>query len=568
MAALTASLTVALLSATTLAGCALSPANPSDTAAPSPSDHLLTAAASNPERSLLPSDASDLSGTKITSLIFSGLSYLDETGEIRNELAKSVTANRDCTEYDISIQDGKLFSDGTKLTAENFIRAWNDAARASNRRSSSGLFAPIEGFSATADRELTGLKWVSDTRFKVQLSRPTCDFPYRLTATAFVPLPDSAFDSNGNVTAGFKESPYGYGPYMLARENAWERGTQLTLLPNSRYDGPRQAQNQGITFKFYNDLDRAYQDLLAGVLDVDDILPASDPVDSVDPEAVEAPNTGKPPQVPEDPEAITDALGERAAVASSWHLKSLAIPSAGHFVQGSEEGKLRRAAISQAFDRQAIVKQYFDTTRIQATDFLSPAAPGHSDKVAGHEVLTYRPDEARRLWAAANEISPWGEGETFTIARPSNGLNEWIDKALESIGSTLGIPTAGKPYLDQCAIDLAVSRGDIASAYLVDWQSPYFGTGPSLFPLFTTGGYANRFGYSSAELDTTLAKAGATPDPNQATRLYQQAQVTLLRDLPLIPLWHANSLVGWAPGIGDVSLDWRGVPQYWRITKP
>lgn len=506
-------------------------------------DTLINAAATEPERSLIPADSSYSAGATFTTLLFSGLSYLNPDGTIANELATAVVPNPDCTEYDIQIRPGEVFSDGTKLKTDNFIRAWNDAAKASNRRRKAGLFEPIEGFSATTNQDLTGLQRLSDTHFKVHLTQPTCDFPMRLTDPAFVPLPDSAFDTAGNVTSGFGENPYGYGPYMLAREGAWEHGIQLTLVPNARYHGPRQAQNAGLAFKFYHDPDQAYEDLTSGALDIDEALPDS------------------------AKDSFTEQLGDRTLTVSSAHVKFLAIPSSGHFALNTDEGRLRRAAVSQAINREDIVKRFFNGTRQVATDFVTPTIAGHTAKLPGSEVLTYRPDVARSLWDQANQISPWPEGETFTIARPDNGLNAWIDVALGTIGSTLGIRTAGKSYLDQRAIDMAVTRGDIDSAFLVDWQSPYPGMHSYLQPGFATRGYANNVGYSSPEFDAVLNHARGVSEDAAANREYQRAEAILLRDLPVLPLWHAKSLIGWSPQVKDVEPNWRGSVQYWKVAQ-
>lgn len=506
-------------------------------------DTLINAAATEPERSLIPADSSYSAGATYATLLFSGLSYLNPDGTIANELATAVVPNPDCTEYDIQIRPGEVFSDGTKLKADNFIRAWNDAAKASNRRRKAGLFEPIEGFSATTNQDLTGLQRLSDTHFKVHLTQPTCDFPMRLTDPAFVPLPDSAFDTAGNVTSGFGENPYGYGPYMLAREGAWEHGIQLTLVLNARYHGPRQAQNAGLAFKFYHDPDQAYEDLTSGALDIDEALPDS------------------------AKDSFTEQLGDRTLTVSSAHVKFLAIPSSGHFALNTDEGRLRRAAVSQAINREDIVKRFFNGTREVATDFVTPTIAGHTAKLPGSEVLTYRPDVARSLWDQANQISPWPEEETFTIARPDNGLNAWIDVALGTIGSTLGIRTAGKSYLDQRAIDMAVTRGDIDSAFLVDWQSPYPGMHSYLQPCFATGGYANNVGYSSPEFDAVLNHARGVSEDAAANREYQRAEAILLRDLPVLPLWHAKSLIGWSPQVKDVEPNWRGSVQYWKVAQ-
>ena len=70
-----------------------------------------------------------------------------------------------------------------------------------------------------------------------------------------------------------------------------------------------------------------------------------------------------------------------------------------------EEGRARRAAICRAIDRKLICDKLYYGTRTPAKDFTAPTVVGWTADVPGNEVLTYDPDEARRLWAKAEAIS-------------------------------------------------------------------------------------------------------------------------------------------------------------------
>ena len=70
-----------------------------------------------------------------------------------------------------------------------------------------------------------------------------------------------------------------------------------------------------------------------------------------------------------------------------------------------EEGRARRAAICRAIDRTLVCDKLYYGTRTPARDFTAPTVAGWTAEVPGNEVLTYDPDEARRLWARAEAIS-------------------------------------------------------------------------------------------------------------------------------------------------------------------
>ena len=69
--------------------------------------------------------------------------------------------------------------------------------------------------------------------------------------------------------------PVGNGPYKLASDDAWEHNVKITLVPNENYVGDEKAQNEGVTYVFYNSMDAAYNDLKAGNVDVLDAVPSS-----------------------------------------------------------------------------------------------------------------------------------------------------------------------------------------------------------------------------------------------------------------------------------------------------
>ena len=186
-------------------------------------------------------------------------------------MAESITVDDEDT-LTVKLKEGQTFTDGEEVTADNFIEAWNYGAQLSNaQQNQSWFFEDIEGFSADADSELTGLEVVDDYTFTIDLNTPVAaDFALRLGYSAYYPLPDVAFED----IEAFGESPIGNGPYKLAAEDAWQHDVQIDLVKNEDYQGGRAAQNGGLTIIFYATQDAAYADLLAGNVDVIDGDPA------------------------------------------------------------------------------------------------------------------------------------------------------------------------------------------------------------------------------------------------------------------------------------------------------
>ncbi len=527
---------LALAGALALAGCSSSsPAPAESTGTGGASTGVVMANGSEPQNPLIPTNTNETGGGKILDLIFAGLVYYDAKGAAHNEVADSITSD-DAQNYTIKLKDGWTFSDGTPVHAKNFVDAWNYGALLSNGQLNSYFFEPIQGFSYDADSPLTGLTVVDDLTFTVALNQPESDFPLRLGYSAFYPLPDSAFT---NMEA-FGQQPVGNGPYVVA-EGGWEHNVGIDLKPNATYQGGRTPKNGGVHFTFYSTQDAAYNDLLAGQLDVLDAVPDS------------AFGTFK------------NELGDRAVNQPAAIFQSFTIPqNLAHF--SGAEGALRRQALSMAIDRTQITDTIFQGTRTPAVDFTSPVIDGWSDSVPGHEVLAYDPTKAKALWAQADAISPYSG--TFTIGYNTDGGHQaWVDAVTNSIRNTLGIAAEGAPYAVFADLRKDITARTIKGAFRTGWQADYPGLYNFLGPIYATNAGSNDGDYSNPDFDALLAKGAAAGSVEEANTYFQQAQAILFKDLPAIPLWYSNVTGGSAQTVANVEFGWNSVPLYYEVTK-
>ncbi len=521
-----------LASALVLTGCA----SGEETPAASGGTSVITANGNEPQNPLIPTNTNEVGGGKILDNIFAGLVYYDATGAPHNDVAESIETE-DSQTYTIKIKPGLTFTNGEPVDAQSFVDAWQYGALLSNAQLSSYFFESIEGFSYDEDSELTGLSVVDDTTFTVKLNQPESDFPLRLGYSAFFPLPASAFD---DIDA-FGENPVGNGPYMLDGEGAWKHNEQISLVPNPDYTGDRAPANDGLDIIFYATQEAAYADLLGGNLDVLDSVPDSALA------------------------TFESDLGDRAVNQAAAVFQSFTIPDRlAHFA--GEEGKLRRAAISMAINRDEVTDVIFQGSRTPATDFTSPVIDGHSDSLPGAEVLEFNAEEAKAAWAEADAISPW-EG-TFSIAYNADGGHAgWVDAVTNQIKNTLGIDAVGAPYPTFAEARSLITDRTIQTAFRTGWQADYPSLANFLGPIYATGAGSNDGDYSSAEFDSLYKEGLGLTDIDEANSKFQQAQEVLLADLPAIPLWYSNVTGGYGEDVDNVEFGWNSVPIYSEITK-
>ncbi|MDO5032882.1 ABC transporter substrate-binding protein [Corynebacterium sp.] len=482
-----------------------------------------------PQKPLIPADTSDVPGATLIDLIYSGLVYQDENGDVHNDMAEKIEKEGETT-YHVTLKDDVVFADGTPVRAQDFVDTWNHAVKESML--SAYFFEPIKGYKEGAEK-MEGLSVQDDKHFTIELAAPTADFESRLGYSVFFPMHPSAFDD----IAAYGQNPVGNGPYKLAE---WNHNQNAVLVPNEEYKGDRKAQNEGLEFVFYPDEDAAYADLLAGNLDVLDSIPSS---------------------------ALANFeadLGERAVNQEAAIFQSITIPADDKNFSG-EAGMLRRQAISMAIDREEITQTIFQGTETPAVDFTSPVLNPNAEGIEGNAVLKYDPDKARELWAEAEKIQPF-EG-SFTVAYNSDGGHkEWVDAVVNFVRNSLEIEAEPAPYPDFKSLRDEVTNHTITGAFRTGWQAVYPSPANFLEPMYSTGAATNDAQYSNPELDTLLKQAAAAPTPEESTALLNDAQAILMKELPAIPLWYTNATGGYSERVDNVNFTWKSKPLYFAIT--
>ena len=494
---------------------------------------------------VVPADTNEMGGGKVIRYLFEGLVSYDVNGKQHLEVAKSITPNDDASQFTIVINDGWKFTNGEAVTASSFADAWSYAANVKHAMKQASRMSIIKGYdelqdpNVSDDAKLSGLEVKDDHTLVVTLNHSDSVFPVQLAHQSFFPLPSVAYKD----IKAFGKNPIGNGPYKL---KSWDVSKSITVVKNPDYKGSRTVKNGGIEFRVYTDEDSAYADVLAGNLDV---------LDAVPPSAVKTFRTAK-------------NVTAYSQAGSTY--QGFVIPERLDHFGFDEEGQLRRQAISMAINRKQIVDKVFSNTKTVATDFTSPLVPEYSKDLKGAANLEYNPEEAKKLWAQANKISPWS-GD-FKIAYNADGSHKaWVDAVANQIKNTLGINAEGDSYPTFSDIRDRVTDRTIATAFRSGWMLDYPSAEDYLTPLYSSasadGHGSNDGDYKSPKFDQELADALSQTDESKRTAALQEAQETLLQDLPSIPLWCDNVAAVSAQNVKNVQFDYTNMPTYNTITK-
>ena len=75
------------------------------------------------------------------------MQYDDAGGVAYTGVADSITS-ADSTTWTVALKDGWTFHDGTPVTAQSFVDAWNYTAYSPNAQAASYFFANVHGYEA------------------------------------------------------------------------------------------------------------------------------------------------------------------------------------------------------------------------------------------------------------------------------------------------------------------------------------------------------------------------------------------------------------------------------------
>jgi ABC-type oligopeptide transport system substrate-binding subunit len=196
-------------------------------------------------------------------------------------LAKDAPAEVDNTDgtvtYTYTLRDGLKWSDGTDLTAADFVRSWKRAV--SGGKGGLGgdyayLFEAIKG-GADAEGEADGtslaVSATDATHLVVTLVTKITYWNELLAFPTFSPVPSSA-DLGGEWAAYTNASKFVCnGPMKI---KAFDK-TKLEMVPNSNYWDPTAVKAKDLTFAFSDDDQAMYNSYLSGSYAFIDSFPNS-----------------------------------------------------------------------------------------------------------------------------------------------------------------------------------------------------------------------------------------------------------------------------------------------------
>jgi len=487
-----------------------------------------------PENPLVPGNTTETEGGQVVDSLWTGLIEYSAEGEVEyTGVAESIESEDNVT-WTVTLKPDWTFHDGSAVTANSFVDAWNYTALSTNGQGGSYFFSNVEGYDAlqaeTDDEgnvvaeptatEMSGLEVVDDQTFTVTLTSPFSIFPVTTGYAAFYPMPEAFFED----PEGFGAEPIGNGPFQV--DGPFEDGVGITTTRYEDYAGETPAQSGGVEFRVYTDVATAYADVQAGNLDVVNPIPADN--------ATTAP----------------DEFGDRFAEAESSSFTYMGFP----VYDPRFADKRVRQAFSMAIDREAITEAIFQGTRAPADAAVAPTVDGYREGAC--QYCEFDPEAAAALLAETD----------FDTSQPvelwfNSGADHdaWVQAVGNQLRENLGVDYQLRGDLDFSQyLPLADEQG-FTGPFRLGWVMDYPSAQNYLEPLYSEAALppngSNTTFYVNPDFDAAIAEGNQAASPEEAVASYNRAEDLLLEDMPIAPMFYGLSQYVWSENVGDVTVD-------------
>lgn len=447
---------------------------------------------------------------------FEGLVTYDSTGSIVGGCAESWDVSDDGLVYTFHLRDGLKWSDGSDLTASDFVYSFQRVLTPSTTAQYYSMLADYivgaqEYYDGTGTAEELGVKALDAQTLEITLKQPTSFFIDLVSMWCYDPVQEATITANGDRWTASAETYVGNGPFKMEEIKL---GEGYVLVKNENYWNAENVKLEKLTFRFVLDTATALTAYESGEVDGIRSIPTADYA------RLKASNAG------------VQTVSNYGTV--YYNINCSVAPY---------DNVLVRKALNLAIDRQSIID---NVVQVDATPAYSFLAPGYS--VDGADITedrgTFGLSATADVEAAQAALAEAGypNGEGFPTLKLSYYSNDTVKKVVEAMAEM---------FKTNLNIDVEISSNDWAIYYssvqsgdyevgAMGWSADYLNP-MSFLPLFKTGDSTNNAFYSNSEYDELVNAVMQETDPAAAAKLTLEADAIVSNDYACIPLYYKTN---------------------------
>lgn len=468
---------------------------------------------------------------------FEGLLTLDENGQLKEGQAESWETSEDGLTWTFHLRDGLKWSDGTDLTAKDFVYSWqrvcdpNVAAPYAET-----VLGMVKGYDEAVAGDITKLdvQAPDEKTVVVNLANP-CSYFGELAAFATLnPVQQATVEANGDAWATSADTYISNGPFMMTE---WVPGSHITFSKNPNYWNAEAIKLDKLEFELIEDSNAAYSAYTSGEVDMIKDVPT---------------------------EEIPSLQGN-----DDFHVE----PIIGTYYvslnlqkEYFQDARVRKA-LSLAIDRNYVANTLMQGTYSPASSIVGPGwldtdGSSFAENANGgtpyidNDNFDANLEEAKKLLEEAGY--PNGEGfPQIEYTTNDVGYHKVVAEYLQQAWAAIGIDL--KVNIVEWASFTPMRRNGEFDVARNGWVGDY--TDPSnILELFCTTNGNNDGKYTNADFDATIEDSRVTTDATTRSADLHKAEDTLMNDAGCIPIAYYNDF--WLQS-SKITGSWHSANGYW-----
>ena len=470
--------------------------------------------------------ATDSSSGLILNHVMEGLLRMD----LNDRLVPAIAHDWELTDTKATfwLRDNARWSDGSTITAHDFIFAWRTALSPELASEYAFLLYPIKNARAINEGELPlselGVSAPDDFTLIVELERPTAYFDKMVTFQTYFPIKESFYNATeGRFGADAWELLYS-GPYVM---KSWIHGASILMERNPHYwDQENRAKLDSINIAYITDDPNARLNFFRDGRIAETYL-------------------------------VSENL--HAGMKNRWHLKRIQDGTLFFLEFNHRPGRLTdnwhlRRAMQLVLDMEELVYKITKLPGYIPGESLFPVwLQGVEDKFRiEHPAPELRLNltEAKHHLELAKQELGLDEFPPLVLLSgdtPVSTLHsEWVQASLKE---ALGL---------QIKIDKQIFKQRLAKMTAGEFDMVLAGWGPDYDDLMTFGdlfaswNLNNRGRYANDEMDRLIDVAQTSVDPSQRVEAFAGIQQLIFDDIPILPMYERGLTYVVHPDLRDV----------------
>ena len=465
------------------------------------------------------------------------LLIVGEDGTLQPGQAESYEVSEDGLTWTFHLRDGLKWSDGSDLTANDFVYSWKrvcDPEVAAPYAET--VLGMVKGYDEAIDGNLDalGVSAPDDSTLVVELANPCSYFGSLAAFATLSPVQEATIEANGEAWATAPETYVSNGPFYMTE---WVPGSHITFSKNPYYWNADAIKLDRLKFVLMEDSNAAYSAYQTGeVLMIKDV-----PTEEI-------------PSLEGTDDFYVDPI------IGTYYI-SLNIQKAPF-----DDVNVRKA-LSLAIDREYVASTLMQGTYTAASNFMGPGwmdtdgTEFMSNANGGQPYIdtnNFEADleEAKQLLADAGY--PDGEGfPTISYTTNDAGYHKVVAEYLQQAWAELGIDLQVN-IVEWSSFTPMRRSGDFEVArngWVGDYSDP-----SNMLELFYTTNGNNDGKFSNADFDAAIDLSRSTLDAAERSTALHTAEDILMDQAGCIPLAYYNDF--WLQS-SKITGAWHSAYGYW-----